>query len=76
MKIGQRHGERHRREGCVLFSPLNEHILLQPSEKKIIRITSVKKYLKILEIEVEIAEKSKEKRVKYSPVSIPTCELL
>jgi len=27
-------------------------------------------YLKILEIEIEIAEKSKEKR-KYSPASIP-----
>jgi len=30
---------------------------------------------KILEIEIKIAEKSKETRVKY-PASIPTCELL
>jgi len=38
--------------------------------------TSVKIISKILEIEIEIAEKSKETRVKYSLASIPTCELL
>jgi len=35
-----------------------------------------KEYFKILKIEIKIAEKSKETRVKYSPASIPTCELL
>jgi len=37
-------------------------------------VTSVK--IKILEIEIEITEKGKETRVKYSPASIPTSELL
>jgi len=40
--------------------------------------TSVKitQYVKILKIEIEATEKSKETRVKYSPASIPTCKLL
>jgi len=38
--------------------------------------TIVKIISKNIEIEIEITEKSKETRMKYSPASIPTCELL
>jgi len=59
----------------VTFVFLQLYNVCHSLQKKINKTEKGYTSVKILKIEIEIAEKSKETRVKCSPASIPTCEL-